>query len=279
MNQEFPILELENFRFNKLSDIFLLDHVIHGNHQITVHKHDFYLFFLIEQSSGTHTIDFVDYPVSNYQLHILLPGQVHGWDLAKDTKGYQLMISKKVFETFTNYLQFSPMLHFNHPVISLNKTTYQVFDQEFKQLNAELEKEKLHWDIIYLRCRLIVQLTTREIEEEFKELNKLKSNPIIVRYIKFVDEYYKQEKAVSFYAEQLNITPNYLNILCKKYAQVSANTIIQNRLLLESKRLLHASEMKIKEIAYHLGFNDLAYFSNFFKTKTGDSPRTFRGEL
>lgn len=279
MNQEFPILELENFRFNKLSDIFMLDHVTHGNHRITVHKHDFYLFFLIEQSSGTHSIDFVDYPVSNYQLHILLPGQVHAWTLAKNTKGYQLMISKKVFETFSHYLQFSPMPQFNHPVLSLTETVYHTLDSEFKQLNAELGKEKLYWDIIYLRCRLIVQLAAREIEEKFKDLDVLKSNPIIVRYIKLVDEYYKQEKSVSFYAEQLNITPNYLNILCKKYTKVSANTIIQNRVLLESKRLLHISEMTIKEIAYHLGFNDLAYFSNFFKAKTGESPRLFRGEL
>ncbi|WP_232516389.1 helix-turn-helix domain-containing protein [Chitinophaga caeni] len=60
---------------------------------------------------------------------------------------------------------------------------------------------------------------------------------------------------------------------------VPATHMIQNRILLEAKRLLQASECSIKEIAYELGFNDLAYFSNFFKTQTGYSPRQFKERL
>ncbi len=280
MNQEFPVLELDNFYFNDLTGICLLDHELRGNNQITIpHKHDFYLFFLIRESSGTHTIDFTGHKVADRQFHILLPEQVHHWDLSADTKGYQLMISKKVFQTFTGSLYFSPVLYFNHPVISLTDEAFHVFEQEFQQLDLEMKRDTLHWNIIHLRCKLIIELLARQLSEAFTDLEALKSNPVIVNYLNLADEFYKQEKTVAFYAGKLNITPNYLNILCKRHIKVSAIHVIQNRVILESKRLLQVSEMNIKEIAYTLGFDDLANFSNFFKSKTGLSPRDFRQKL
>ncbi|TKC09407.1 helix-turn-helix domain-containing protein [Pedobacter frigoris] len=280
MSEEFPILGLENFHTSEAAEICLLNHVTHGNNKIkTAHSHDFYLFFLVAHSSGTHTIDFVNHPVTDHQIHILLPGQVHQWELQENTKGYQLMIGKKLFQTFSNHLSFSPILYFKHPVITLNTESFEQLNYEFKQFEQETTQAKPQWDIVLLRSKLIALFIEREMEKSFKDLSALKNNPIVARYINLIDEYYKQEKSVSFYADLLNITPNYLNILCQKYARLSANTIIQNRQILEIKRLLHISEMTIKQIAYELGFNDQAYFSNFFKRKMGVSPKEFRDKL
>jgi len=54
---------------------------------------------------------------------------------------------------------------------------------------------------------------------------------------------------------------------------------IQKRVTLEAKRMILTSDRSLKEIAYQLGFNDAAYFSNFFKIQTGSSPREFRDQL
>ncbi|SER65209.1 AraC family transcriptional regulator [Pedobacter rhizosphaerae] len=278
---EFQTLGLDNFQSSYHADIYLLDHVTQGNNHITTaHKHDFYLFFLIEQSNGTHNIDFIDYPVRNYQLHILLPGQVHHWQLADDTKGFQLMFTQNLFDSFPNAINLSASYPFKSPsVIDLNQETFQLLNYEYNQLDHELKKEERLWDMILLRWRIISALIAHETARSHTDKNLSKPHPIVSQYLKLIDEYYKQSKKVSFYAKKLNITANYLNILCRKNANHSANTLIQNRVILESKRLLQISKLSIKEIAYDLGFEDLAYFSNFFKTHTGISPRDFREKL
>ncbi|MCH5685442.1 helix-turn-helix domain-containing protein [Niabella sp. W65] len=52
--------------------------------------------------------------------------------------------------------------------------------------------------------------------------------------------------------------------------------MIQQRVLLEAKRLLQSTDLSIKEIAFELGFVDHAYFSNFFKSHTGATPTEFK---
>lgn len=276
MNPVFPTLGLEHFQENARNEVRLLDHLIHGKNTITApHKHDFFLFFLVEQSAGTHTIDFVDYPVADHQIHLLLPGQVHHWQLASDTKGYQLMLSQALVQTFTDYLRFSPVL--TTPILSLDHKSYLVFQQEFDQLSAELGALQPDWTLIGLRCRIISRLISRELERNpsFPAM----ASPVLVNYLQLLEENYKTEKSVSFYADRLHVTPNYLTILCKKYLGLSAGQMIHNRSLLEAKRLLQVTDTSIKEISYELGFEDLANFSNFFKKQTEVSPRAFRQKL
>lgn len=276
MNPVFPTLGLEHFQENTRDEVRLLDHLIHGKNSIMApHKHDFFLFFLVKQSSGTHTIDFVEYSVDNHQIHILRPGQVHHWQLASDTQGYQLMVSQALMQTFPDYLRFSPLLA--QPILSLNEQAYLVFQQEFGQLADELTEPQPDWILIGLRSQIITRLISRELER--KSLVNTMAPPILVKYVQVLEENYKIEKSVAFYADHLNITPNYLTILCKKHFGLSSGQLIHNRLLLEAKRLLQVTDTSIKEISYELGFEDLANFSNFFKKQTGISPRAFREQL
>ena len=277
MPAHIPVLNLDSFAFNDVNGITMLNHVLKGNNRITKpHKHNFYLFFLIHQSRGSHTIDFVEHSVNNQQIHVLLPGQVHHWHLSAATTGFQLMISEAVFQTMVNYLSFSPLFYFRHPVLSLPEDRFGVFHHEFRQLDEELRAQQPHLDIIYSRSKLIVQLLGKEQETRSEVIQHMKSNPLVMRYTTMVNEQFREQRSVAHYARQLNITPNYLNILCKRLLLASANELIQKRLVLEAKRLLEVSGKSIKEIAYELGFYDAANFSNFFKSHTGMAPKAFR---
>ncbi|MHC2990497.1 AraC family transcriptional regulator [Pontibacter sp. HJ8] len=276
----FPILGIQEFQPDLQAEANLQYHELHGeNHIEKPHKHDFFILLLIEKGSGTHTIDFQDYQVSDYQLHLLLPGQVHRWLLDKTTLAYQLMISRPLFETFSASLEFSFILYQKYPVLSLSPQTFRQLQYEFQHIRDELRIKPIHWSIIHLRCQLVARLIGREAESRYEELTVYRAAPALLKYHNLVDEYFKEHKTVAFYADQLHISANYLNILCRKHLQVSAMYLIQNRITLEAKRLLQASEMSVKEIAFELGFSDLAYFSNFFKGQTGFSPRSFRHQL
>jgi len=272
-----PVLRINDFQIDLQSDGSIQYHEIFGSRLIDkAHQHDFFLFLLFENGGGTHTIDFIKHDVSSHQLHLLFPGQVHTWSLSENTRAFQIMISKRIFEIFATSLRYDLIRYQENPVLALSATAFRQLLYEFKEIQAELSLETRLWDIISSRCRIIAQLASREAEERFAGLTAYQTKPILVDYLSLIELNFKQQRSVAFYAEKLNITPNYLNILCKKHFHSSATSFIHNRLILESKRLLLTSKNSVKEIAYELGFYDLAYFSKFFKMQTGTSPREFR---
>ena len=74
---------------------------------------------------------------------------------------------------------------------------------------------------------------------------------------------------VSDYAGQLCVTPNYLNRTVKKVTGFTASHHIQQQIILEAKRKAIYSSVSMKEVAYYLGFDNLAHFSKFFKNNCG----------
>ena len=112
-------------------------------------------------------------------------------------------------------------------------------------------------------------------EEQNVEAN-LPSIDIIRRFIDLIEANLLNHRSVSFYAKQLNVHPNYLNALIKKHTGITAKESIQNRLLLETKYLLHSTTLSIKEIANQMGFNDPNYFTVFFKRFEKISPANYR---
>ena len=72
--------------------------------------------------------------------------------------------------------------------------------------------------------------------------------------------------------------PNYLNRTVKKMTGLTASYHIQQQIILEAKRQAIHSNVSMKEIAYFLGFDNLAHFSKFFKNNSGMSFSTFKKE-
>jgi len=83
-------------------------------------------------------------------------------------------------------------------------------------------------------------------------------------------------RSASDFADRLSIHVNHLNKVLKEQTGQTTTTLIKNRLLQEAKILLRQTDWNISEIAYSLGFEEVAHFSNFFKKETSVSPATFR---
>lgn len=78
------------------------------------------------------------------------------------------------------------------------------------------------------------------------------------------------------YADRLAIHVNYLNKVLKENTGKTTTGIISNRITQEAKILLKQTDWNISEIAYSLGFEEVAHFSNFFRKQTTFSPNNFR---
>src|SRR5215831_1391350 len=78
------------------------------------------------------------------------------------------------------------------------------------------------------------------------------------------------------YADRLAIHVNHLNKVLKESTGKTTTDIIGSRIALEAKILLKHTDWNISEIAYSLGFEEVAHFSNFFKKQTAMAPLAFR---
>ena len=275
-----PIISIQSFRKGQLAGRDeLLFNELHGERHIDKpHKHDFFVIILFDKASGMHNIDSKDYPIDDKEIHILFPGQMHKWQINDGTIGYQLMTERSFFEQFAPYFRFSFTNYQNHPVIKLSDEAFSKLMYEFNAIKEELKSENSLVHLINARAAVIAAIVSKEAEQVFTEFKVYQSNPRLAKFNMLIDEFYKEEKSVIFYAEKLHISANYLNILCKKNLKVSATQLIQQRIIIEAKRLLKSGDLSIKEIAFDLGFTDHAYFSNFFKAQTNITPSEFRNQ-
>jgi len=78
------------------------------------------------------------------------------------------------------------------------------------------------------------------------------------------------------YADRLAIHVNHLNKVLKENTGKTTTRLISGRIVKEAKILLRQTDWNISEIAYTLGFEEVAHFSNFFKKQTALSPAAFR---
>jgi len=78
------------------------------------------------------------------------------------------------------------------------------------------------------------------------------------------------------YADRLAVHVNHLNKVLKENTGKTTTKIITARLIQEAKILLKQTDWNISEIAYCLGFEEIAHFSNFFRRQTNLSPMAFR---
>src|ERR1044072_5483468 len=186
------------------------------------------------------------------------------------------MIEPNFLEQFASYFRFSYTNYRNNPVIPLTDAAFKLLLYEFNEIRNELKAPDSLPGIICARAGVIAAIVSKETEASFTDFKVFQSNPRLATFNMLIDQHFREQKSVSFYAKQLHISANYLNILCKKNLKISATELIQQRITLEAKRLLQSTDMSVKAIAYELGFVDHAYFSNYFRDQTGFTPRDFR---
>jgi AraC-like DNA-binding protein len=149
---------------------------------------------------------------------------------------------------------------------------------ELKMLlrNFEKEFEVNEWNkdsmLRTLLVRLIIILT-RQARKQYLNKNLGEDKFGLLRhYNLLVEQYFRTEHRVQFYADRLFKSPKTISNIFSQFGDKTPQQIIHERIVNEAKRLLYYSEKSIKEIAQHLGFEDPAHFSKFFKNLTGENP-------
>lgn len=249
------------------------------------HKHSFYHLVFFTEGSGSHSIDFINFPVEPGQIYFMKPGQVHEWNFKKSPEGYIINFSENYINTLLmNARYLDQFLFFSGNAI---EQVINIPKQERKQLVHILEKilreEAAGADLKDDMIRTaMVQLFihVNRLAAPAEKIPLANYNSVLLKnFQKLIDLHYREKKLTRDYAAMLFVTPNHLNALSKHVTGKPAGELIRDRVVLEAKRLLVNEDMNIAEVASELEFEDNSYFSKFFRKYTGQTPETFRKSI
>lgn len=150
---------------------------------------------------------------------------------------------------------------------------------------------QLDWIITTCQENTAVRVLLNEMENAMSviaeqveaHLGMLGANPpknrawtMVNEFLGLLNRYYTHRHDVAFYANKLNITPNYLNIISKRNIGTTAKEQINIQISLVVKMLLDTTDLTVKEIAERLHYDDPSYLCRIFRKQTGFSPIQYR---
>lgn len=248
------------------------------------HRHDYFTIILIEKARGVHNVDFKSYEMFDKSLFFIYPGQVHQVIASEKPTGWVLNFSRLflVKNNIPDKMIDDVYLYNEHgetPPLPLNDEQFEYYRtivnhiSEYASLQLDYKSDALG---ALLKLLLIQSNNHCSLQKDNDPQTLETGNHLVRKFKKLIETHFNSKHKVSDYAHMLSVSSDYLNKSVKTLTGKSAKEYILHRIILEAKRSLLFTELSNKELAYQLGFEEPAHFSNFFKRYSGNSPLEFR---
>ncbi|QHV97814.1 AraC family transcriptional regulator [Spirosoma endbachense] len=242
------------------------------------HRDGGHSFFLQEKGVTHIEIDFQLYQVEAPAVFYMHPNQVHRVvEFNKATISSWIISNENLLPEYLHILEeLSPVnpLPLQTEALAILSQTASLCIQL-----SERKHEKLYYQLLKESCNLLVALVASQYLAQAKPAYNYTRFDLITKAFKSeLERQFTTTKSPASYAERLNISTPYLNECVKTTTGHSVSYHIQQRIVLEAKRLLHHSDKSVKEIAADLGYEDYSYFVRLFSKSAGVTPLTFRSK-
>jgi AraC family transcriptional activator of pobA len=251
--------------------------------EIDLHFHDALIQLLyVTRGGGTASIDGTLWSLQPPCLIVVPAGAVHGFSFRKDQDGPVITAAQKPLESLASVAAPELLHRIRTPEVlpvDANGRHAQALMPLFEAIERESQVHAAGRVAagMSLLVALFVQIA-RISEGAPREDRSARSRKAaqIERFRALLDARFKRREPVQHYAAQLGITPGQLTRLCRDVLGMSAQEVVNARVVHEAQRELVYSSLSIKQVAGELGFDDEAYFGRFFKKHTGHRPTEFR---
>ena len=164
----------------------------------------------------------------------------------------------------------------------LNQQQHRIVSESIHTIQEKLKLTHHHLKHEIIQNALVtflLELSNIWIENHWNLLDEpyqIRYEYILKHFFDSLMQNYRREHLVPFYADQLNITTQYLSSVIKSLTGRTPSQFIFERLYCEARALLDHPDLSIKEIAELLHFSDQSAFGKFFKKRYGQSPVDYR---
>lgn len=247
-----------------------------------LHRHDFYYILVLKKGSGSHEIDFKHFDIKDNVIFLMRPGQVHQLVLKAGSTGYLVQFKTDFFYTQNKLSQelLRKVSHLNF--CNLDSDGFSKLDTILSSILKEYTDRQEGFQEV-IKSNLSVFFIELVRHRQNKIIASKENNPYaqeqLEKFLSLLDTNITSNKQVSQYADMLNISTYQLNAVTKTLLNKTPSELINEYIVLESKRQLLATSNQVNQIADYLGYDDISYFIRFFKKHTGYSPEAFRNNF
>jgi AraC-like DNA-binding protein len=239
------------------------------------HSHNYYEMVWLTGGQGTLHTDMQEHLIDHNTIFFLKPGQPHEFRILPEMEGFVFSFTDGFFNIGEYDFDLACQVSLNQLFAERRVIKFSDEMEEdmkeivFKMIQESENKYSSKMELLKRYFKIFLIYITRGLDENIGHAEQSRETELVKRFMDSLEKNFKEKKQVSDYANQLLVTPNYLNRIVKRMTGMSAGHQIRQRVVLEAKRMGRYSEAGMKEIAYNLGFLDIAHFSRFFKTFGG----------
>lgn len=249
----------------------------------TTHRTGFYHIIWFQQGNPTHLVDFNPIKIKPNTLLFLNKDTVQRFDDKSKFGGKAILFTDSFFcktEADTKFLRNSILFNdlFSVSQIQVKKQS-KLFADLLQQMTNELQdiKDNSQADILQNLLHNFLLYSERERRKQnFTEIKKGADLDYVMLFKDLLETGYKNQKQVNYYAKEIIITEKRLNQATTKVLGKTPKEIIDDRIMLEAKRILAHTTESVKEIGYDLGFDEPTNFIKYFKKHSKFTPTEFR---
>lgn len=247
------------------------------------HRAQFYHILWIEKGKGTHYVDFNPINIQDNTVLFIPMNSVNKFDISGIYKGKSILFTDSFFcknQQDFRFLNSSVLFSDIYPTakfkVRSNSSELQVIlngmETEFRRDN-----DSEQYPILHNMLHIFLLQSEREMRKQgARELKQGAELDNLLLFKEVLEKKFREEKSVKRYANELNISEKILHKATTQLIDKTPKQVIDDRILLETKRLLVHSSLSIKEIAYELGFEEPTNFIKYFRKHTNFTPAEFR---
>jgi AraC family transcriptional activator of pobA len=236
-------------------------------------KSNYNILIFIKRGCYEEQIETQLFKVDRDVLIYIPSGTIHSvLKMAPDIEGYFISIDDHILPAVSDS---DTLLKLNliQPVNALTQENVIWIEQLCNILYTEINQERPNRKIAEgLSQALLFKML--EISGYNKPLSR--NNQIALQFKHLVNQHFKEEKGVQFYADKLAISSNYLNRCTQSLFYKSAKELILSVTILHSQLLMLDVTKDISQVCFELNFEDVSYFSRLYKKVTGQTPSSYR---
>lgn len=282
MSQKDELLQPFPKSFSDGADIFIaLSGDITGKRSERMHRHDFYELVWVREGECTFFSDFVRFPVEAGSLIFISPGQLHDYIVDAGTVirifilGFRPNLLPSVGQHLLNILPFDDPGR--DPTLALEEAVRESLSQLFQSAHQRFDARPPGWEaILTTYCRTILTEAAYQMPEEVIVQSTSAGVHLTRAFQHEVEQHYRQIRQVQACADMLGVTSNYLVKTVRETTSMTPKQMLQDRLLLEAKRILVHTAYPINQISELLEFPNSTTFARWFKKLTSQTPTEFR---
>ena len=247
---------------------------------------NFFSLIMVETGKLNCSINYHEVLLQHGDLIIISPQILMGFNnISEDFKAYYLAVEQVTFEGMmardTAYKHL--MLYYSSaskPIIHCADIGAEIIVGLMNELTHLMQcaVTNIYVDKMMLLIEQALMLQVVNLLPISNEPPKQLSHKeeILLSFIDLLLKNYRQQHSALFYADRLNITPNYLGRIIKSITGRTMKNFILDMLYKDAIYMLRHTDMPIQDIGCELGFTDLVTFSKFFKNISGIAPQYYR---